>query len=298
MAHKLLEGLIDVLPLPGCEWPEPEREQWFDLLLDVLELLYPIDGEGIFAAPAQTPSELLAESPDPEDRFLAPFAEIGEREEQKKRDAVDLLEAHLAPAPVATPAGPQICPDCGKEFSVRPTYQARVDARKYRQWADLCTYCYADRARNEPARAARAERERQEALVPTPVATGPYADGASVLSIPPRVFNEGLRRLSGRVAQASPASLVAPLLMEPVPPLRLAVPVRGPAVPEPELDYRECPQCHNKWAIDPAKKRAPREDPELADYCFGCYKTAVTPVAERGRPRNPWRHDGKRRLGA
>jgi len=76
-------------------------------------------------------------------------------------------------------------------------------------------------------------------------------------------------------------------------------PIGAPATPLPDvaasadLEWHECPMCHNRWALDPSAKSLPRDDPEMAEYCFGCYKTWTT--APDQRPKSPWRLDQSKR---
>ncbi len=38
--HPFFQGLLDSLPEPGAEWPQPKREQWLETARNIFALLY------------------------------------------------------------------------------------------------------------------------------------------------------------------------------------------------------------------------------------------------------------------
>ena len=88
-------------------------------------------------------------------------------------------------------------------------------------------------------------------------------------------------------------------LARPVPVAPIGTPVTS--LPEvaasADLEWHECPMCHNRWALDPSATellaRRLGRDPEMAEYCFGCYKAWST--GPEARPKSPWRLDQSKR---
>lgn len=145
---ELFETLLDARPDPGCIWPEAERQRWLHAVEVIGALAYL---EGV------PPTEPKADLPPP--RLFGNGATA----------PVSIADVIFAPPRVASapapPAAPlPICPDCGKPWSVSPSYQARVEARKYQQFADRCQYCYSDRVRTLMARESR-QRAREPVSV-------------------------------------------------------------------------------------------------------------------------------------
>jgi hypothetical protein len=54
--HPFFRGLLDTLPEPGANWPQPEREQWLETARHIFALLYSdIDERQPLPFPQRTP---------------------------------------------------------------------------------------------------------------------------------------------------------------------------------------------------------------------------------------------------